>query len=335
MRDTFPELEKIRFPDLKRGSLDTLQMNLGYLCNLSCVHCHVAAGPNRKELMDWETMETALAFMERQGIRTLDVTGGSPEMNPHFRALFERAHALGVQLMDRCNPTIIEEPGYDWIPAFLAEHRVQVVASLPCYQSDNVEKQRGKGSFDASIAGLLKLNEQGYGDPDSGLELDLVYNPVGAHLPPDQVKLEQVYRDFLGREFGLRFNKLFAIANMPIQRWGSLLLSTGQFDDYMETLQSAHRPENMDSVMCRNLISVDWQGYVYDCDFNQMLHLDLGGKRTHLSELLERDLEGDPIRVAGHCYGCTAGQGSSCGGALKPSDSEDYVETVPLIRKAV
>lgn len=316
MRETLPKLEEIPFPRLNRGRLDTLQMNLGYLCNLACVHCHVAAGPNRTELMDWETMETALAFMERQGIQTLDVTGGSPEMNPHFRDLFSRARDMGVQLMDRCNPTIIEEPGYEWIPAFLAEHRTQVVASLPCYQSDNVDKQRGKGSFDASIEGLRKLNEQGYGDPDSGLELDLVYNPIGAHLPPDQVKLEQDYRDFLDREFGLRFNKLFAIANMPIKRWGSLLLSTNQFDDYMQTLRNAHRKENMAGVMCRNLISVDWQGYVYDCDFNQMLDLDLGGQRTHLADLLDRDLEGDPVRVSGHCYGCTAGQGSSCGGAL-------------------
>lgn len=316
MRDPMPHLESIPFPRLRRGRLETLQMNLGYLCNLSCVHCHVAAGPNRTELMDWDTMETALTFMERQGIRTLDVTGGSPEMNPHFRKLFSRAHAMDVQLMNRCNPTIIEEPGYEWIPEFLAAHRVQVVASLPCYQSDNVDKQRGKGSFDKSIAGLRKLNEVGYGDPDSGLELDLVYNPVGAHLPPDQAGLEQDYRQFLDEHFGLRFNSLFALANMPIKRWGSLLLSTNQFDDYMQTLQDAHRRENMGGVMCRSLISVDWQGYVYDCDFNQMLDLGLGGERTHLSELLERDLTGDDIRVAGHCYGCTAGQGSSCGGAL-------------------
>jgi radical SAM/Cys-rich protein len=218
--------------------------------------------------------------------------------------------------MDRCNPTIIEEPGYEWIPEFLAEHRVQVVASLPCYQSDNVDKQRGKGSFDKSIAGLQKLNAVGYGDPDSGLELDLVYNPVGAHLPPDQAGLERDYRQFLGDEFGLRFNNLFALANMPIKRWGSLLLSTNQFDDYMQTLQDAHRDENMRNVMCRSLISVDWQGYVYDCDFNQMLDMGLGGERTHLSQLLDRDLAGEDIRVAGHCYGCTAGQGSSCGGAL-------------------
>jgi len=316
MRDTLEHLEKIPFPSIRRDRLSTLQMNLGYLCNLSCVHCHVAAGPNRTELMDWETMETALAFIERQGIQTLDVTGGSPEMNPHFRALFSKAFDMGVQLMDRCNPTIIEEEGYGWIPQFLADHRVQVVASLPCYQSDNVEKQRGKGSFDKSIAGLQKLNEVGYGEPDSGLELDLVYNPVGAHLPPDQETLEQDYKRFLEEQFGIRFNKLFALANMPIQRWGSLLLSTGQFDDYMGTLKAAHRPENVPQVMCRTLISVDWQGYVYDCDFNQMLSLGLGGEKTHLSQLLERDLEGAPIRVAGHCYGCTAGQGSSCGGAL-------------------
>jgi len=318
MRDTLPLLRQTRFPALRRAALDTLQMNLGYLCNLACVHCHVAAGPRRTELMSRETMDVALEFMRRQGIRTLDVTGGSPEMNPHFRDLMRAARAQGVHLMDRCNPTIIEEPGYDWVAPFLAEQQVEVVASLPCYTSDNVDQQRGKGVFDASIAALQKLNDLGYGQPDSTLTLNLVYNPVNPVLPPPQAALKADYRKFLQDQFGIVFNDLFTIANMPIKRYGSMLLSKGEFGPYMDLLKHAHRDENTRSVMCRNLISVDYQGYVYDCDFNQMLGLDLGAAsgRVHLRDLLDQDLEDRPIHVADHCFGCTAGQGSSCGGAL-------------------
>lgn len=319
MRDTMSFLRETQFPHIKRDKLRTLQMNLGYLCNLSCTHCHVAAGPKRTELMDQETMDVALEFMQVQGIQNLDVTGGSPEMNPHFRYLLECAKDLGIHLMDRCNPTIIEEPGYAWVPEFLAAQKVEVIASLPCYTSDNVDKQRGKGVFAASIAGLQKLNALGYGQAGTGLTLNLVYNPVEPILPPPQEKLQADYERFLGEKFGIVFNQLFTIANMPVKRYGSMLLSKHQFGDYMNLLHQAHQAENAKHVMCRSLVSVDYQGYVYDCDFNQMLGLALGasGKpRTHLRDLLSLNLEGKPITTADHCYGCTAGQGSSCGGAL-------------------
>ncbi|HET6726341.1 MAG TPA: arsenosugar biosynthesis radical SAM (seleno)protein ArsS [Gammaproteobacteria bacterium] len=321
MHATLPKLELSDFPAIRRKALDTLQVNLGYVCNLSCIHCHVAAGPKRTELMGRETIETVLDFLQAGAgrIRTLDITGGSPEMNPYFRDLVVAARGLGVHVMDRCNPTIIEERGYDWVPAFLVEQRVEVVASMPCYTEDNVNRQRGKGVFDASIRALKKLNALGYGIDGSGLELNLVYNPLGPSLPPDQHRLEAEYKQHLGDEYGVRFNKLFTIANMPIQRFGSLLISKGWFDDYMRLLKDAYRPENLDNVMCRNLISVDWKGYVYDCDFNQMLGMPFGGQatpRTHLHELIGRNLEDMTIAVADHCYGCTAGQGSSCGGAL-------------------
>ncbi|MEQ8797854.1 MAG: arsenosugar biosynthesis radical SAM protein ArsS [Salinisphaeraceae bacterium] len=319
MRDTQPLFQQTDFPPLRRARLETLQMNLGYLCNLACTHCHVAAGPRRTELMDRETMDVALDFIQRQSIANLDVTGGSPEMNPHFEYLMREAAALGTHLMDRCNPTIIEEPGYEWVPDLLAELQVEVVASLPCYTSDNVDKQRGKGVFDASIKALRKLNDRGYGHPGSGLTLNLVYNPAGPTLPPPQEQLQADYEQFLADEFGIVFNDLFTLANMPIKRFGSILLSKGQFGDYMALLQESHRPENARNVMCRSLVSVDYLGYVYDCDFNQMLDMPLGASnrpRTHLRDLLETDFEGQPIAVADHCYGCTAGQGSSCGGAL-------------------
>lgn len=318
MRETRELLRGTDFPRLRRARLETLQMNLGYLCNLSCVHCHVAAGPNRTELMDRATIDCALDFIEARGVATLDVTGGSPEMNPHFRDLVTAARKLGTHVMDRCNPTIIEEPGYDWVPAFLAEQQVEVVASLPCYTSDNVDAQRGKGVFDASIRALKKLNALGYGQPGSGLELNLVYNPVGASLPPPQSQLKADYQRFLGEKFDITFNDLYTIANMPIKRFGSMLLSKGQFGDYMDLLHRAHRAENAKAVMCRSLISVDYRGYVYDCDFNQMLELPLGARagRSHLRDLMDADLSGQAIAVGDHCYGCTAGQGSSCGGAL-------------------
>ena len=279
----------------------------------------MAAGPNRKELMNRANIDTVLEFLDAQSIRTLDVTGGSPEMNPHFRDLFREAKAMGVHLMDRCNPTIIEEDGYDWIPEFLAENEVEVVASLPCYTSDNVDAQRGDGVFQASIKALKKLNALGYGKQNSGLELNLVYNPQGPSLPPPQEGLEADYKAHLSNEFDIEFNQLYTIANMPIQRFGSILISKGQFEDYMTLLKNSYQSENLANVMCRNLISVDWQGYVHDCDFNQMLEMPLGasGKpRTHLRELMTHDLEGEHIAIADHCYGCTAGQGSSCGGAL-------------------
>ena len=323
MHDTWPLLRDSDFPRIERDRLDTLQLNLGYLCNLSCIHCHVAAGPRRTELMDRDTMVLALQVAQRQGVGTLDVTGGSPEMNPDFRWLVQRAHAAGLHVMDRLNPTIMEEPGYEWVAEFLAEHRVEAIASLPCYSQANVDEQRGEGVFDASIRALQTLNALGYGRGGSGLVLNLVYNPNGAFLPPNQQQLQTEYKRLLGDNFGIVFNQLYALANMPIQRYGSWLLSKGHFGTYMATLRDAHRDDNVDGVMCRSLVSVDYQGYLYDCDFNQMLHLPLGAagpvaageRRPHLRDLLEGPLP-RRIATAEHCYGCTAGQGSSCGGAL-------------------
>ena len=320
MRDTWPLLERIPFPAIHRGRLETLQINVGYRCNQSCVHCHVAAGPNRTEEMSGEIIDLILTFLERQRIATLDVTGGAPELNPHFRRLVSAARAMGVRVLDRCNLTILSEPGQDDLAAFLAAEQIEIVASMPCYLEDNVDRQRGKGVFDASITGLRKLNALGYGREGAGLMLNLVYNPQGPSLPPPQEALEADYRRVLGERFGVVFNNLYTLANMPIQRFGSILISKRQFDDYMVLLQGAHLDANLDNVMCRSLISVDWRGYVFDCDFNQMLDLpieDARGTRTHLRELMNDDVDGRAIRVAGHCFGCTAGQGSSCGGALK------------------
>jgi radical SAM/Cys-rich protein len=319
MHDTLPLLERIPFPALRRGALDTVQVNVGYRCNQSCVHCHVGASPHRTEEMSGETVDTVIAFLETSSASTLDITGGAPELNPHFRRLVRAARAMGVRVMDRCNLTILEQPGQHDLAEFLAGERVEIVASMPCYLEDNVEAQRGKGVFDASIRGLRRLNALGYGRDGTGLALSLVYNPQGPSLPPPQAVLEADYKRVLGERHGIAFDRLYTLANMPIRRFGSMLVSKNQFDDYLALLQHAHRDANLDGVMCRNLLSVDWQGYVYDCDFNQMLDLPLGrggSVRTHLADLLGARLDGAPVRVSGHCFGCTAGQGSSCGGAL-------------------
>ena len=319
MRDTLPLLDKIPFPALHRGKVDTLQINVGYRCNQACFHCHVNAGPNRTEEMAADVAELVLDYIGRRDIKTLDITGGAPELNANFRRMVTGARALGVKVMDRCNLTILEQPGQDDLAVFLAANHVEVVASMPCYLESNVEAQRGKGVFDESIRGLQALNALGYGrDPE--LALNLVYNPQGPSLPPGQVALEADYKRVLGEQYGIVFNNLFVLANMPIQRFGSMLVTKGEFDGYLGLLQDAHLDANLDGVMYRNMISVDYKGYVFDCDFNQMLDLPLpydGRERMHLSDLLDEDLTGNPIRVAGHCYGCTAGQGSSCGGALK------------------
>ena len=317
MHDCRPLLEDTDFPAIQRGKLTTLQVNLGYLCNQTCVHCHVDAGPRRKEIMQRDTVDTILEFLRVSGVKTLDLTGGAPEMNPHFRYLVHAACQLGVQVIDRCNLTILSEPGYEGLAEFLAEHKVEVSASLPCYLGDNVDAQRGKGVFADSIAGLKKLNALGYGVDGSGLTLNLVYNPTGTSLPPSQVELEEAYKKELKERFDIVFNQLFTITNMPIKRFGSWLVSKGEFEYYMQQLKDNYKPENVDGVMCRSLLSIDWQGYVYDCDFNQMLELPVLGKaQTHLTEFLEKQTEGMPIAIMDHCYGCTAGQGSSCGGAL-------------------
>jgi len=319
MHATLHLMQKHGFPALRRGQLTALQVNLGYRCNQSCLHCHVNAGPQRTEMMSRETVADVLAFLEVSGVRQLDLTGGAPELNAHFRSLVMRARAIGVHVIDRCNLTVLEEPGQEGLAEFLAHQRVEVTASLPCYQEDNVDRQRGEGVFRRSIAALQRLNALGYG-LDDGLPLNLVYNPQGAVLPPEQSGLEQDYKTDLGQRFGIRFTRLYTLANMPIQRFGSTLVSKGTFDAYMAVLKAAHRDENMEQVMCRSLLSVDWQGHVYDCDFNQMLDLPLvveGTQRPHLSELIGRDLCGNPVAVRDHCYGCTAGNGSSCGGALR------------------
>ena len=325
MHPTLPLLAKTDFPPIRRAGLQTLQVNLGYKCNQSCLHCHVNAGPNRTEMMDAETAALVLQVLRARHLSTLDLTGGAPELSPHFRELVQGARALGVKVIDRCNLTILSEPGQEGLAAFLAAQGVEVVASLPCYSPDNVDRQRGEGVFERSISGLRALNALGYAQEGTGLVLNLVYNPQGAVLPPPQDKLEVDYKRELLTHFGIRFNHLFALTNMPIQRFGSTLVSKGTFSGYLQLLRSAYRPENLDTVMCRSAISVDWQGDLYDCDFNQMLGLRArlnGAPRPHLRDLLMHDAAGESIRIADHCYGCTAGQGSSCGGALETSASQ-------------
>lgn len=320
MHATLPLLVRSDFPPLRRRVVDTLQVNLGYRCNQSCQHCHVNAGPNRTEEMSLDTIDALIGFLANSpDVCTLDLTGGAPELHPHFRALVVAARLRGVRVIDRCNLTILEEPGQDGLAEFLAAHGVEVVASMPCYLEDNVDRQRGTGTFGASIRGLQRLNALGYGQPGTGLVLNLVYNPQGPSLPPAQDALQRDYKRHLASHFNVEFNQLFTLANMPIQRFGSMLVSKGQFNSYMSLLRSAHREDNLEHVMCRSLVSVDWQGYVYDCDFNQQLGLAIGasGKpRMHITDITSEALEGLPIRVADHCFGCTAGQGSSCGGAL-------------------
>ncbi|CAG0983120.1 Putative mycofactocin radical SAM maturase MftC [Myxococcaceae bacterium] len=321
MHACLPLLQPSDFPAIARATLETVQVNLGYRCNQSCLHCHVNAGPQRKEAMDRQTVEAVLDFLRRSQASALDLTGGAPEMNPHFRYLVETARGMGVKVIDRCNLTILEEPGYEDLADFLAAQRVEVVASLPCYLEENVDRQRGGGVFGSSRRALRKLNGLGYGMEGSELILNLVYNPQGPSLPPPQAELEADYRRELWTRHGIVFNRLFALANMPIQRFGSTLVSQGGFHPYLAKLRAAHRVENLAQVMCRSLVSVDWQGRVYDCDFNQMLGLPLGRRDTPpaIGNLDPDTLDHAPIATAGHCYGCTAGSGSSCGGALADS----------------
>jgi len=319
MHATLPLLADTTFPALRRRQLETVQVNVGYVCNQSCLHCHVNAGPTRTEAMTRATADHVLQYLAASGAATLDITGGAPELNASFRHLVVGARMRGVNVIDRCNLTVVFEPGQEDLPEFLAAQRVAIVASLPCYTEELVDRQRGAGVYDKSIAAIRRFNALGYGREGTGLALDLVYNPQGPSLPPPQAKLEGDYKRILGEKFGIAFNQLYTLANMPIQRFGSTLVTRGQFADYMNLLRGAHRDENLESVMCRSLVSVDWQGYLYDCDFNQMLGLPLrvaGRARTHIADVLGRDLEGNPIVVRDHCYGCTAGQGSSCAGAL-------------------
>jgi radical SAM/Cys-rich protein len=313
------------FPGIRRKPLETLQVNLGYKCNQACLHCHVNAGPTRMETMAAGTVADVLAYLKTSRVGTLDLTGGAPELNAHFRKLVCAARALGVRVIDRCNLTILLEPGHEDLGKFLAAHQVEIMASLPCYSQDNVDEQRGAGVFEKSILALRSLNALGYGTPGSDLILNLVYNPLGPSLPPGQEKLEADYQRLLWEKHGVLFNRLFTLANMPIQRFGSTLISKGRFEEYMDLLVASFQSSNLDSLMCRSLVSVDWQGFVYDCDFNQMLGLPLAhssGARPHLRDLMEHNLDGNPIVVRDHCYGCTAGQGSSCGGALRSGTAE-------------
>ena len=322
MHQTLHLMKSRGFPHLWRKALETLQVNLGYKCNQACFHCHVNASPDRKEMMSAETVDEVIDFMHSSKVGTLDLTGGAPELNEHFRRLVKSAREMNIRVIDRCNLTILGEPGQEDLDDFLAAQQVEISASLPCYSQENVDKQRGEGVFEKSIEGLKKLNALGYGKADSCLVLNLVFNPQGPKLPPAQEGLEADYHRLLNENFGIVFNHLFTITNMPIQRFGSTLISKGQFEGYMELLVSSFQAHNLDSVMCRSLLSVDYLGYVYDCDFNQMLGLPLqhaGRLKTHLRDLMSVDLRGNPIVVKDHCYGCTAGQGSSCGGAL---DSE-------------
>jgi len=318
MHATLPLLQATKFPAIRRRTLEIMQVNMGYKCNMTCLHCHVNAGPTRTEMMDQQTLDLIPQILTAQNLHTLDLTGGAPELHEGFCDLVRSAREQDCKVIDRCNLTVLFESGQEGLADFLAEQQVEIVASLPCYSLGNVDKQRGEGTFDKSVDALQKLNALGYGKPDTGLTLNLVYNPQGASLPPNQEALQADYQRELYKHFGIVFNQLFAIANMPIQRFGSTLISKGQFDDYMELLKTNYAAANLDTVMCRNLVSVDWQGYLYDCDFNQLLEIDLSGQgRPHLRDLIDQDLNNHPIRVADHCYGCTAGQGSSCGGALK------------------
>ena len=304
------------FPALNRARLRTLQVNLTYRCNQSCGHCHVNASPNRSESMDDATLALIPRVLQAQGLDSLDLTGGAPELHPGFRDLVREARRLGVEVIDRCNLTILSEPGQEDLALFLAEQGVRVVASLPCYLASNVDRQRGDGVFSRSIAGLQALNRLGYGQPGSPLILDLVFNPQGPVLPPPQAALEADYRSVLARDYGVEFHHLLVLTNMPIQRFAASLRASGDYDPYLDRLRQHHDDANLSLVMCRSLISVDWRGRLHDCDFNQQLGLELEPAR-HLADLLDRDLEGAPIRVGEHCFGCTAGAGSSCGGALR------------------
>lgn len=309
------------FPPIRRAALTTLQVNLGYRCNQSCSHCHVAAGPQRTESMDTETLALIPKVLQVRGIGCLDLTGGAPELHPDFRDLVRKARAQGVEVIDRCNLTILNEPGQEDLAEFLAGQAVQVVASLPCYLEENVDRQRGDGVFERSIAGLRQLNALGYGQEGSPLQLHLVFNPQGPQLPPDQQQLERNYKRVLAERYGVVFDHLYALANMPIQRFASVLRASGELDNYRALLRGAHSSSNLEAVMCRSLISVDWRGSLHDCDFNQMLALGLhpeaqAGRRGQLSDLLRIDPQNDPIQVGEHCWGCTAGKGSSCGGSL-------------------
>lgn len=304
--------------DLARRALEVLQVNVGRLCNQACLHCHVEAGPRRPERMERGTADRVLELLEgAPEVHTLDVTGGAPELNPNFRHLVRQARRLGRTVIDRCNLTVLELEGQEDTAGFLAEQGVQVIASLPCYSPETVDRQRGRGVFADSIRALRRLNALGYGRPGSGLGLDLVYNPGGPFLPPPQGELEEDYRRRLRADFGIEFHRLFTLANMPIRRFLQDLERQGRVLEYLELLVRSFNPAAAEGVMCRSLVSVQWDGRLHDCDFNGMVELPLHGRARTIWELRSlRDLADVPIAFGDHCYGCTAGAGSSCTGAL-------------------
>ena len=319
MHDTLPLLNNDKFPRIHRGKVETLQINLGYLCNQACLHCHVNAGPTRKEQMTLDTIEEIVQLIDNVKPKMVDLTGGAPELNVHFKYLVTEITKRRISIIDRCNLTILSEPGQEDLTQFLSKHKVIVTASLPCYSEENVNSQRGDGVFDRSIDGLRQLNGAGYGNGNPDLQLHLVYNPIGASLPPPQKTLEKEYKQHLSENYGVSFDSLLTITNMPIKRFGSTLISRGEFESYLQLLESSYQEKNLESVMCKTLLSIDWEGYVYDCDFNQMLGLPFGDteKKTHVRDLKMAETEGNPIAVRDHCFGCTAGNGSSCSGAMQ------------------
>ncbi len=305
---------------LRRAQPEILQLNIGKLCNLTCNHCHVNAGPKRKEIMDSETVDRILEWFEKTNIPTLDLTGGTPEMIPDFRRLVKAVRNFDQprRVMDRLNATIINEPGYEWVTDFLYENQVEIIASMPCYQPDNVNEQRGDGVFDSSILAFQKLNALGYGR-DPKLLLHFVYNPNGAFLPPSQPELEAEYKEEMKKHFDIDFNELYCITNMPIARFASHLKNTQQFDDYHQLLRESFNPDTVTGLMCRNTINVSWLGEVFDCDFNQMMKMPLTSQNDtslYVWDIAVETFADLPIRTGSHCFGCTAGSGSSCGGAL-------------------
>ncbi len=320
MQDPFTEKLAALGTEFRKGTIEILQVNLGRLCNLACVHCHVEAGPTKtRENMSLQTAEAIIRFLDQyEGkIRTLDLTGGAPELNAHFRYLVQEATRRDMHVIDRCNLTVFYEPGTGGLPDFLAQHRVEIIASLPCYQKDNVDKQRGAGAFDKSIAALQWLNRLGYGKPETGLVLNLVYNPVGPHLPPAQKELEEDYKQRLKDDWGIAFNRLYTITNMPITRYAKYLRALKQYDTYVDLLARHFNPATLDGLMCRNTLSVGWDGKLYDCDFNQMLDMqNANGKSLTIFNATPQAIEGARILTGKHCFGCTAGAGSSCQGAL-------------------
>jgi len=305
-----------RWP-LRAAGIETLQVNVGKLCNQTCRHCHVDAGPTRAEIMTREIAELVKDVLRRYDIPNVDITGGAPELNPNFDDLVRESRALGRHVMDRCNLTVFSVEGKSYLPEFLRDHQVEIIASLPCYLEKNVEAQRGKGVYAKSIEALQLLNRLGYGQPGSGLVLNLVYNPIGPYLPPPQEQLEKDYRRELGERFGIVFNNLYTITNMPINRFLNDLVRHGNYDRYMELLVEKFNPGTVENLMCRSLISVGWDGTLYDCDFNQMLGMSINhGLPQHIRSFDAWILARREIRTGSHCFGCTAGSGSGCGGAL-------------------